>query len=218
MADTRISALTAVATPAGEDEYATNQAGVSKRTTLDQIRAYPLKLISGNSGDANQNGAPSETWQLLTSNAAVNVTATIATVMTTTNVPAGTYRYRYDIIVQAAALTTSVKFSVDATGTVTKTVAHLFFPSQGVTAATGVADQITGATTGHVWAHFSTRSDGAVLGPGTDVDTVDADIHMVFEGILVTSTNGSLLLGHASEVAANSTVMSGTSLKLERLA
>lgn len=40
MADTKISALTAVATPASTDEYATNQGGTSKRTTLAQVSTY----------------------------------------------------------------------------------------------------------------------------------------------------------------------------------
>jgi len=40
MADTKISALTAVATAAGTDEYATNQGGTSKRTTLNQVSGF----------------------------------------------------------------------------------------------------------------------------------------------------------------------------------
>lgn len=37
MADTKISALTAVSTPAGTDEFAVNQGGVSKKMTLAQL-------------------------------------------------------------------------------------------------------------------------------------------------------------------------------------
>jgi hypothetical protein len=40
MADTKISAATAVATPAGTDEFATHQGGASKRTTLAQIKTF----------------------------------------------------------------------------------------------------------------------------------------------------------------------------------
>jgi hypothetical protein len=43
MADTKISAATAVITPAATDQYATNQGGVSKRTTRAQMHA----LVSG---------------------------------------------------------------------------------------------------------------------------------------------------------------------------
>lgn len=40
MADTKISAATAVVTTASTDEYATNQAGTSKRTNLGQIKVF----------------------------------------------------------------------------------------------------------------------------------------------------------------------------------
>lgn len=40
MADTKISALTAVGTAAGTDEFPVNQGGVSKKETLDQVAAY----------------------------------------------------------------------------------------------------------------------------------------------------------------------------------
>jgi len=218
MADTKISALTAVATPASTDEFPVNQAGTSKKMTLQQIEDYFRVVIAGNSGTANQNGSGSETWQVLTSDAASNSTTTIATVMTTSSLPAGTYMYRYDIVTQSAATTTAQKFSVDATGTVTRHLYHLFFPSQGVTAATGVVDQDINVTTGAVWAHLSTRTDNTTLGPTTDVDTLNADVHFVIEGVLETSTSGNLLLGHASEVAAASTVQSGTTLRLWRFA
>lgn len=216
MADTKISALTAVVTPAGTDEFAVNQAGTSKRMTLAILEAYGKTIIAGNSGTANQNGAGSETWQVLTADAATNNTATIATVMTTSSLPAGTYWYRYDIIAQSSAATTSLKFSVDFSGTVTKTVYHLFFPSQGVTAATGVVDQDINVTTGAVWAHLSTRTDNTTLGPTTDVDTLNADVHYVVEGVLVCSTSGDLRLGHASEGAVATTVKSGTNLLIQR--
>jgi hypothetical protein len=53
MADTKISALTAVVTPAGSDELAVNQSGTSKKITLDQIRnavLSPTQLILPSSG------------------------------------------------------------------------------------------------------------------------------------------------------------------------
>jgi len=39
MADTKISALTAVTTPADTDEFGINQGGVSKKMTLAQVIA-----------------------------------------------------------------------------------------------------------------------------------------------------------------------------------
>jgi hypothetical protein len=40
MADTKISDLTAVTTPAGTDEFAVNQGGTSKKMTLNQIQGF----------------------------------------------------------------------------------------------------------------------------------------------------------------------------------
>lgn len=40
MADTKVSALTAVVTPAGTDEIPVNQGGTSKKLTLSQVNAY----------------------------------------------------------------------------------------------------------------------------------------------------------------------------------
>lgn len=42
MADTKISALSAVSASAGSDEYAVNQGGTSYKATLDQAGAYLL--------------------------------------------------------------------------------------------------------------------------------------------------------------------------------
>lgn len=217
MADTKISALASVVTPATTDEFAVNQGGTSKKVTLATLVSYFQGLISGSSG-AGAIAAGAEIWQVLTSNAASNSTTTNAAVMTTTSLPAGTYWFRYDIIVQCAAATNSPKFAVQATGTVTKIVYHLFFPSQGVTAATGVIDQDINVTTGAVVGHQSTRTNNTTLGPFTDVDTANSDVHMWIEGIVVTSTSGNLVLQHSSETAAATTVQSGTQLYLKRLA
>jgi hypothetical protein len=46
MADTKVSALTAVTTPALTDEFPVNQGGTSKKVTLDQIISL-AKMIGG---------------------------------------------------------------------------------------------------------------------------------------------------------------------------
>lgn len=217
MADSKVSALPAVTTPASTDEFPVNQGGTSKKVTLATLISFFQSILSGGSGSANLN-VGGETWQVLTSNATANSTTTIADVMTTSSIPAGTYWFRYDIFCQCGATTTTPKFRLNFSGTVTKILWHLFFPSQGVTAATGVVDQDVNTTTGNVWAHQSSRSNNATLGPMTDVDTANADVHYVIEGVMVVSTSGSLALGHASEVAASSQVMSGTMLYLKRVA
>lgn len=217
MADSKISALTAVTTPASTDEFAVNQGGTSKKVALSTLITFFQSILSGGSGNANLN-VGAETWQVLSANATANSTTTIATVMTTSSIPAGTYWFRYDIIAQSGATTTAHKFSVNFSGTVTRILYHLFFPSAGVTASTGSISQNANTTTGNVWAHESTRTNNTTLGPGTDVDAANSDVHYVIEGILVCSTSGNLTLGHASEVAASSQVMAGTMLYLKRVA
>ena len=53
MADTKVSALTAVATPAGTDEIPVNQAGTSKKLTLAQVKTFPFPA-----GSASANSWP----------------------------------------------------------------------------------------------------------------------------------------------------------------
>lgn len=57
MADTKVSALTAVVTPAGTDEIPVNQAGTSKKLTANQLKTLPFPA----------GGAGAGTWPKLTS-------------------------------------------------------------------------------------------------------------------------------------------------------
>lgn len=50
MADTKISALTADSSPSGAEEFAVNQAGTSKKITLDQIKTFPFPAGSASAG------------------------------------------------------------------------------------------------------------------------------------------------------------------------
>jgi hypothetical protein len=175
-------------------------------------------LIAGASGAANSAAAPSETWQRLTANATANATVTLATVMTTTGLPVGTYLFEYYIVWQAAALTTGVTFAVDFTGTVTRVRTTRHYQTTGAAAATGVADGLAAINTGQLVEHMSTRSDAGLLGPNAGVDTINADQFDLIRGQIVVSTTGDLLLRHASEVAASSQVMADTMLLLKRMA
>jgi hypothetical protein len=217
MADTKISALTAVATPATTDEFGVNQGGASKKMTLAQIIASVMTLVSGSSGAANQLAAPSITHQILTGDA-TNATTNLAAGMTTTSLPVGTYKYRYDLICRSDTATTSLKFNVDSLATVTFHNYRLYYPSGGVTAATGVMDQEVNATTGNVYAIASTRADATTLGPFTDVDTTNSDIHVVIEGLLKVSTSNSLVMNFAAETTGTVKIMTGSCLELIRLA
>lgn len=61
MADTKISALTSVVTPAGTDEFPVNQGLVSKKLTLDQVKTFGNTAPVFAAGSASAN-----TWPKLT--------------------------------------------------------------------------------------------------------------------------------------------------------
>ena len=61
MADTKISALTAVTTPAGTDEFPVNQGGTSKKMTLAQIRGATLPTVISVGAEFTGTGVPTAT-------------------------------------------------------------------------------------------------------------------------------------------------------------
>lgn len=132
---------------------------------------------------------------------------------------AGTYAFQYHVIYQSAATTTGVKFSASYTGTSTRFVQQLRFVDASATAATAAADQDAVAATGHVMAALAGRASSAAgLGTTISVDTANADMYAILEGTCVVTDSGTLKFWHGSEVAAQSSVMVGSSLILTRIA
>ena len=155
----------------------------------------------------------------LSSNSATSSTSMTVVTGLTTAIGAGTWHFKYIIRAQSATATVSLKFAVNHTGaSETSFMYNLFFPSAGVTAATGVVDQVHNATTGNVWAYNATRTKNATLGPHTDVDTINADIMYIIEGFCILTNSGDLQLLQGSETATSTTVMAGSSLILFKLA
>lgn len=217
MADQKISALPAVAVVAATNEFAVNEAGSSKKASAAQLRDFFTRLVSGNSGAANTASAPSETWQVLTSNATANATSTLATVMTTTGVSAGVYRFEYHVVYQSSATGQGVQFAINFTGTITRVRVTRVGQTSG-SSPNGVADQIITSTNGGTVQAWADRTNGALLlGPSTGVDTANADQYETINGLLVVSTTGNLELQHASESATSTQVMADTCLFLKRL-
>ena len=218
--DATVASLTAGLVPTAE--LGSGTASASNFLRGDQSWAAPASgaptLIAGNSGAAASGAAPSSTWQILTANATANSTTSVATVMTTTDLPAGTYQFEYFVVWQSATTTVGVNFVVDFTGTVTRFRATRHLQTTGAAAATGVADGVSTTLTGQLVEHYSTRSDAGAMGPNTGVGDINADQFDMIRGILVVSTTGNLLLQHASETATSTQVMADTMLILRRLA
>lgn len=129
----------------------------------------------------------------------------------------GTFVFKYDLIVQSGATTTGHKFDVNHTGTVGSFDWEWRWLTAATTASDDVPDQDHTAAPGGVVSAYSQRDKGtAGAGVTTDVDTANADIHYIVEGIFVCSADGDLELWHGSDAAAASTVKAGSSLVLIR--
>lgn len=134
-------------------------------------------------------------------------------------VGAGIYIAEWFLIYQSAAATTGVKFGVNHTGTSTMTTT-LQIATTGTTAVTAVHDQVT-TTTPTIMGSNATRSKTTTapdLGPWTDVDTLNANLQVYIYSNVVVTAIGDLELWHASEVAASSTVKTGSCVRLTKCA
>lgn len=176
-----------------------------------------LTRISGASGAAGAD----LTWQILTANSAdITTIALSAAVMTTTGVGVGTWRFRYTLLYQTAALTTGIAFGVNHTGTVTKLRAQWQHITTGGAAATGVGDADTIVVAGQLIEGKQDFGLNAVLGSASGgVDTINRDIIAVVEGIIVVSVSGTLELKIATEVAGSAVRITASSmLELHKIA
>ncbi len=125
----------------------------------------------------------------------------------------GVYYYQYLLIYQSAATTTGVKFSVNYTGTTTRHVNFQRWSDVSATASTAVPDQDNIGAAGHVMGCFASRANStAGRGVTLSVDTANADMFMIIEGLLVSGGAGDLQLYHGAEVAATTSLMVGSSL------
>ena len=135
--------------------------------------------------------------------------------------PTGTYMFEYNIVYQAAATTTGVRFSVNFDGTVTTFVANMSWVTAADASGTAInaPDQDVVTTNGGLMGHFAARAK-STTGWGTtiSVDTANSDMLMVIKGLMVVTVAGNIELWHGSEVAAASTVKAGASLVVTKVA
>jgi hypothetical protein len=204
VADAKISALTAATVAAAANEFAINEAGVSKKLTASLLR----DLIGA------------QTAVLGTDHTVASTTATEVTGLSMTLV-AGTYHFSYFLIVQSTNAANAPWFGVNYTGTITRMVAMYKWASQGSgTASTTMEDELNTAA-GAVYSYSVTRA-ASTSSPnltGTSLTAaVDADIFAIVEGIIVVSDGGDLELWHASDAAITTSVESGSNLVVTRVA
>lgn len=219
MADTKISALTAVTTPAATDEFAVNQGGASKKMTLDQINVFasPSVIASGAAPAAGAfpAGVGAEAWLL---NTADNAVTTVETVMSLTGLVAGTYLYEYFIVWRSGAAGTGAAFTVDYTGTVTRMRSVRHGQSGITTASDGIADSTVAAVTGGVVQNWGSVGDNSALGPSAGVAATTEDQFEYIRGIMVVSTTANLTLTMTGEANGAVTFMADSAAIVKRLA
>ena len=152
--------------------------------------------------------------QLSTQHDNATTTPTIVTALSVST-GLGVFTFRYDIIYQSSAAGTGIKFDVNYTGTVTRFVWNQRWVDTSATASTAAPDQDEVLSTGAVMGAFASRAKGTA-GRGTtlSVDTANADMYMIIEGIMIVTAAGSLDLYHGSETAATTSVMVGSGLWL----
>jgi hypothetical protein len=127
----------------------------------------------------------------------------------------GSFMFYYDVIHQAGATTTGIKFSVNHTGTVSQFVYWVEETTANPLQADGVQDQdVILATGGLNYVNAARAKSTAGLGSSVSVDTANADMLTVIRGICTVTADGELELWSGSEVAAATTVKAGSGLML----
>lgn len=211
MADTKVSALTAVSAAALTNEFPVNESGTSKKATLTQVKT----LL------AAANGLP-VTVHLGSDYTNNSTTGTEITGLQFGSLVAGTYLAQWTLFVASAATTTSFKFGVNYTGTVTRMMNMAQFPSAGVTAATGTMHDAANATTGQVLAYANSTTETTTapnLGPWVGVTNANNFHRIMVETLVVVSDSGDLEIWAGSEVGSSTiTVKTGSCGVLIRMA
>lgn len=163
---------------------------------------------------------PAHQFAVLSSDHSISsTTATEVTGLSLTLPAAGTYLFDYRLIVQTSGTTVGILFGINFTGTHTKLVSNLLFPSNSSTDATGTLS--TNDPTGPLVANLVTTTAESTTAPSfnavgafTAADT-DAMVH-IFGTVVVTAT-GDLELWHSSDSAAETRVENGSTVVVRRL-
>lgn len=203
----KISELSAVTAALDADELEVNEAGTSKKMTVAQLRALLQTL-----------GMP-RVKQLGTQHDNSTTTGTEVTDLSIA-LEVGTYVYEYTLIVRSASTTTGVGLGINFTGTAARQKHWTeFHDAGGLSTGTGVQDDVAAnpgnMISGATATAFSTIAPNMVA---SGVSATGVDILEVVKGIIVVSASGDLELWHASETAAQTSIMVGSSLVVTRTA
>lgn len=125
----------------------------------------------------------------------------------------GTWMFDYRILYTSTVTTTGLKFGCNHTGAVTSFAYNGMMVTANITGADAIADQDVLLTTGGLisaWAARAKTTTAPMISAG--VDTINVDMLLVIQGLVVVTVAGNLELYHASETANSTTVKAGSSL------
>ncbi len=174
-------------------------------------------LTADPSGVGTWAGSSPVTVKALTADQ-TNATTTFAKVTNLDQVVGvGTWAFKYLIRYRSDTTTTGIKFAVNHTGTVTSFVANAWYQENTTAAATGAADQAH-ITFGLVAGGAArAKSTSVAMVQTASVDTINADMLMILEGLMVVTVSGNIELYHASEAATTTTVKQDSALILTKI-
>ncbi len=148
-----------------------------------------------------------------------DVTASTAlTKVTVIDIPltAGTYTFQYYVIYQSNQLTNGIRLAVNYSGTNGAFVWWWRWADVLATASSSAPDQDQIITAGAVQGSFASRAKSSTTrGTTLSVDTINADMLTIIEGVFIATGAGNLELWHGSEVATalyTTSVMPGSSV------
>ena len=201
MADTKISALTSATNLTGTEEVPVVQGGVTKKTTISDIRVWDKIAV-------------------VSTDHSHNSTTAAAVTALTTSLEAGTWLIKLWCCLTSAATTTGPGLYLNCSGgTVTRCVATQYTLTTGTTATTGIMDQATTGTNIQTMEGRAQRANNTSQGTFLGVDTASADQFLVMEGIVIVTATTSLQVMLASEVASSAIVIQeGTTLTCSKVA
>jgi hypothetical protein len=136
--------------------------------------------------------------------------------MTTTDVGAGTWKFKYTIIYQSDATGTGIGYAINHTGTAGQFQAMWKHVTTGGAAATGIGDNDTATAAGQMMEGKNEGVLNATIGStSAGVAVVDSDVLAILEGIIVVTGSGDLQFKIISETNGTGVrVMADSTLEL----
>lgn len=176
----------------------------------------------GGSGYVSLGVGQSMVKALASDHAISSTTGTEVTGLGPIKLDAGTYQYQFALIVQSATTTVGPMVGVNFTGTaaVKTIVARWPDATTVITAEVHAMDNVGILGAGFIsgMAHNAYSTTAPNLGTTVGVSTINVDIPMVVEGVIVVTAVGDLELWHSSETATSTTVKAGSTLVVTRCA